>query len=78
MEKRTFKVLLECDAEDGVWVTTVPALDGLSTYGETRDEAIEQTREAILGYLEAARREGLPVPADITEIELVDVEVAPA
>ena len=58
MKTRTFKVLLECDAEDGVWVTTVPALDGLSTYGETRDEAIEQTREAILGYLEAAQREG--------------------
>ena len=78
MQKRTFKVLLERDADDGVWVTTVPALDGLSTYGETREKAIEQTREAILGYLEAAQREGLPLPTGSTDIELLDVEVATA
>ena len=78
MTTRRFKVLLEWDAEERVWVTTVPTLDGLSTYGETREEAIEQTREAILGYLEAAKREGLPVPAGGGEIELVEVEVATA
>jgi predicted RNase H-like HicB family nuclease len=49
-----FHVLLEKDAETGAWVTWVPALNGLSTFGETREEALEQTREAILGYLEAA------------------------
>jgi predicted RNase H-like HicB family nuclease len=76
MTKRTFKVLIEWDAEEQVWLTSVPALDGLSTYGETREDAIKQTQEAILGYLEAAEREGLPVPAGSAEIELVDVEVA--
>ena len=78
MTTRTFKVLLEFDADDEVWVTTVPQLDGLSTYGETRDEAIAQTREAILGYIEAAEREGLSVPAGSGQIELVEVEVATA
>jgi predicted RNase H-like HicB family nuclease len=76
MATRTFKVLLEWDADDRVWVTTVPALEGLSTYGDTRDEAVEQTREAILGYLEAAEREGLPVPPEPGEVELVEVQVA--
>jgi predicted RNase H-like HicB family nuclease len=58
-----YTVLLEWDPESPVWVTYVPALDYLSTFGETREEAIEQTREAILGYIEAAATEGIPVPA---------------
>ena len=44
------KVLIEWDATDKVWVTTVPALDGLSTYGDTSDEATVQTSETIAGY----------------------------
>ena len=62
MSTRRFKVLLEWDAESQAWVTYVPALDHLSTFGQTRDEALANTREAILGYLEAAEKEGIPVP----------------
>ncbi len=73
---RRFSVLLEWDSEDKVWVTYVPSLGHLSTYGETRDEALAQTREAIVGYLEAAAKEGLPVPPTDTETEVVELEVA--
>lgn len=58
-----FHVLLEWDADEDVWVTHLPTLNGLSTFGETREEALSQTREAILGYLEAAEKEGIPFPA---------------
>jgi antitoxin HicB len=60
---RKFKVVLEWDPDDEVWVTYVPALNHLSTYGQTRDEALEQTRDAIAGYLEVAAAEGSPLPA---------------
>ena len=73
---RRFKVLLEWDAGDDVWVSYVPTLGYLSTYGDTREEALEQTREAILGYLEAAAKEGIPVPPPEAETEVVDLEVA--
>ncbi len=76
MMTRSFKVLLEWDADSEVWVTYVPALNHLSTFGESREEAIEHTKEAILGYLEAAAKEGITVPAASTATELVDVEVA--
>jgi predicted RNase H-like HicB family nuclease len=76
MVTRRFKVLLERDPEAAAWVTYVPALDHLSTFGETRDEALENTREAILGYLEAAAKEGLDVPEGDSEAELVDLEIA--
>lgn len=72
---RRFRVLLEWDVEAQLWVTFVPGLDSLSTYGQTREDALEQTREAILGYLEAADKEGLDVPDQI-EAEVVELEVA--
>lgn len=60
MPNRQFRVLVDWDPEARAWVTLVPGLGDLSTFGETREEALAQTREAILGYLEAARREGIP------------------
>jgi predicted RNase H-like HicB family nuclease len=52
---RQFQVFVEHDRSEMAWVTCVPALDHLSTFGSTRDEALDNTREAILGYLEAMR-----------------------
>jgi predicted RNase H-like HicB family nuclease len=74
MSKQHFQVLLEWDAESDVWVTYVPTLNGLSTFGETREEALTHTREAILGYMEAADKEHLPVPLPVEAIDL-EVEV---
>ncbi len=73
MTTQHFHVLLEWDPDSAAWVTYVPTLNGLSTFGETREEALANTREAILGYLEAAEKEGISVPGPA---ELVDVEVA--
>ena len=75
MSSRSFQVVLEWDPEENVWVTYVPALDFLSTYGETKEEAITNTREAILGYMEAAAKEGLPFPSVDVEAELVCINV---
>jgi predicted RNase H-like HicB family nuclease len=75
VQTRSFKVIVEWDPGDAVWVTSVPALNHLSTYGATRAEALAQTREAILGYLEAAALEGLPIEVSDTQVELVEVEV---
>mgnify|MGYP005853067263 CR=1 FL=1 len=77
MTKRRFKVLLEWDRQAELWVTYVPALDHLSTFGATREEALANTREAIAGYIEAAKKDGLLIPLD-DETEMVDVEVAVA
>jgi predicted RNase H-like HicB family nuclease len=57
-----FKIVLEWDAEDQVWVSHVPELGDISTYGDTVEEATSQTREAILGYLETAAEHKIPLP----------------
>lgn len=72
----TFQVIVE--AEDDGFVTFVPALDFVSTQGATREQALERTRELILGYLEAARKEGIAVeiPPAGHRAEIVDLAIS--
>ena len=65
------RVLVELD-EDGVFVAEVPALPGCISQGFTRDDAIENIKEAIAGYLESLEAHNEPVPPPITE-EVVEV-----
>lgn len=58
-----------------MWVTYVPALNHLSTFGDTREEALAMTREAIEGYLAVAAEENIPVPDSDIDIEVTEVEV---
>jgi len=76
MTPRRFQVEIEWDPEDRVWVTYVPTLGHLSTYGETREEALAQTRDAVLGFLEAAASSDVPVPDDDHQLDVVEIEVA--
>lgn len=73
---RRFKVLIEWDPDDRVWVTYVPALNHLSTFGSTREQALQQTRDAILGYLEAAAKEAILLPPEPNSSDIVDLEVS--
>ena len=46
-----FKVILE-EAEEGGYIVQVPSLPGCISQGETREEALENIREAIEVYLD--------------------------
>ena len=70
-----YKVVLEYDAEEKRWVTFVPWLDDISTWGKSKEEALDNTRVAIAGYLEALKKEGLPLPPS-KAVEIADVVVA--
>lgn len=72
---REFQVFVEYDPAEKAWVTHVPALDHLSTFGLTRDEALANTREAILGYLEAAESAGIKLNTEPTLTELIKIAV---
>ena len=48
--------------EDGVWVADVPDLRGCMTHGATPCEAASNALEAVEGWLEVAREEGLAIP----------------
>jgi predicted RNase H-like HicB family nuclease len=55
-------VQLEWDEDQECWVTTVPELLGISTFGKTQEQALESTREMVLGYVESMRSNGLRLP----------------
>ena len=58
--------------EDGYVVAEVPSLPGCISQGKSREEALENVREAISLHVEVLRERGEPVPEDRVEI----VEVA--
>lgn len=66
----SFTVFLEC-AEEGGYVVSCPALPGCVSEGETREEALENIKDAIAGYLAILKKHGLPTPT--VEVETVDV-----
>jgi len=65
------RVLIEQD-EDGVFVAECPTLPGCISQGKTREDALENIRDAIKGYLESLKKHGEPVPPSINE-EVVEV-----
>ncbi len=66
------QVLLYKD-EDEVWIVECPSLKGCVSQGKTREEALSNIREAILGYIAALEQDGLSVPEDKFETFLVMV-----
>lgn len=70
-----YTVLLMPDPEEGGYTVTVPSLPGCITEGETREEALENARDAIRLYLADVEAEGLPLPEEPAKPELAVVEV---
>jgi len=50
--------------EDGFWVAECPTLPGCISQGKSKEEAIENIREAIQGYIESLEEDGLPIPEE--------------
>ncbi len=59
--------------QDGYWVAECPSLPGCVSQGRTRDEAIENIKEAIDGYIAALKDDGLPVPEDTLDTTVIAV-----
>ena len=52
---------MEWDDSARCWTTSVPVF-GISDYGDTYEEALDHTAEAILLYLDSAERHGDHIP----------------
>ncbi len=69
---REYVVIIHPDETGGYW-TEVPALPGCGSQGETLEEAIAMTKDAIEGLLEALRSQGKPIPDDTDVVVKVTV-----
>ena len=57
--------------EDSVWIAEVPSIPGCGSDGKTREEAIENVKDAVQACIEVRKELGLP-----TVVEIVTIEVA--
>ncbi len=64
-----FNVTIERD-EDGVWIVECPSIPGCVSQGETKDEAIENIKDAIKLCLEVRAERGLPLTVETRQVEV--------
>ncbi len=65
------RVVIEQD-EEGVFVAECPALPGCVSQGATREEALQNIKDAMQGYLKSLRKHNEPIPPSINE-EIIEV-----
>ncbi len=53
--------------ENGLYVASVPLLQGCYTQGETYEKALENIKDAIKLHIEARQALGEPVPIEVVE-----------
>jgi antitoxin HicB len=66
---RTYTILLYRDPNEGVWYGKVPAVLGVFSDGDTREEAIANTTEALEAMLEFLIEDGQVLPQDAFDLE---------
>ena len=64
-----FSVTIDRD-EDGAWVIECPAIPGCVSQGATREEALENIREAIAVCLEVRAERGMPLTVETSQVEV--------
>lgn len=63
MKEYEYTVIIE-PAEEGGYIARVPALDDLTTEGDTLEEVKYMAKDAIKCYIETLKAEKLPIPRD--------------
>ena len=66
-----FSVTIDRD-EDGVWIVECPSIPGCVSQGTTKDEAVENIKEAILLCLEVRAEKGIPLTIETRQVEVAD------
>ena len=64
-----FNVTLDRD-EDGVWIAECPAIPGCVSQGHTRDEALENIKDAIALCLQVRAEQGMPLTVETRQVEV--------
>ncbi|MBC7080592.1 MAG: type II toxin-antitoxin system HicB family antitoxin [Methanothrix sp.] len=70
----SYKVVLE-PAEEGGYTVYVPSLPGCISEGDTYQEALQNIREAIAGWIEVSKEFGDEIPPSDVIIDTVQISV---
>lgn len=61
-----FRIEVIVEPDDIGFHAYCPALKGLHTYGDTKEEALENAKDAAIAYLESSIKHRDPIPVGIT------------
>ena len=65
-----FSVTLDRD-EDGVWIVECPSIPGCVSQGQTRQEALENIKDAISACLQVRAERGMPLTVETYQVEVL-------
>lgn len=65
-----FSVTLDRD-EDGVWIVECPSIPGCVSQGQTKQEALENIKDAIAACLQVRAERGMPLTVETYQVEVV-------
>lgn len=71
MKTFVLKVTLK-EEEDGRWSASIPALPGCSSWGYSRQEALDNIKDAAEIFIEDMIDAGQGIPAPTDEMEILD------
>jgi antitoxin HicB len=75
MQTITYTVHVEPIEDEGGFNVEVPALPGCITWGQTCQEALDMTKDAIEGYLFSLQQHGEPIPHERQPNEPLDLGI---
>ena len=64
-----FNVTIDRD-EDGIWIIECPSIPGCVSQGNTKEEALENVKEAIQLCLEVRAEKGYPLTIETRQVEV--------
>ena len=64
-----FDVVIDQD-EDNIWIVECPAIRGCVSQGQTKEEALENIKDAIIGCLQVRMERELPISIETQQIEV--------
>ncbi len=65
-----FSVTLDRD-EDGIWIVECPSIPGCVSQGQTRQQALENIKDAIGACLQVRAEGGMPLTVETHQVEVV-------
>jgi predicted RNase H-like HicB family nuclease len=64
-----FMITIDRD-EDGAWIAECPSIPGCVSQGQSRSEAEENVKEAIVACLDVRAERGLPLSIETRSVEV--------
>ena len=65
-----FSVTLDRD-EDGIWIVECPSIPGCVSQGQTRQQALENIKDAIGACLQVRAERGMPLTVETHQVEVL-------